>query len=57
MERRPSPASIETTILSWQPGDTIPLDANRTLQVVRIRKSDAGELLVLVVADLSQRAA
>jgi hypothetical protein len=46
------PASIKATILSWQPGDTIPLSAGRTLQVVRIRNNDADELPVLVVADL-----
>jgi hypothetical protein len=31
------PPSFETTVLRWQPGDTIPLSAKRTLQVVRIR--------------------
>jgi hypothetical protein len=34
------PASIRTTILSWQPGDTIPVNAKRTLQVVRVRDND-----------------
>jgi uncharacterized protein with von Willebrand factor type A (vWA) domain len=47
------PASIETTILSWQPGDTIPLDVKRTLQVVRVRDDDADQAPVLVVEDLS----
>jgi len=47
------PASIKTTILSWQPGDTIPLDAKRTLQVVRVRDDDADQAPVLVVADLA----
>jgi hypothetical protein len=46
------PASIKTMILSWQPGDTIPLDAKRTLQVVRVRDDDADQP-VLVVEDLS----
>jgi hypothetical protein len=47
------PASFETTILSWQPGDRIPLDAKRTLQVVRVRDDDADQAPVLVVEDLS----
>jgi hypothetical protein len=46
-------ASIKTTILNWRPGDTIPLDGKRTLQVVRIRDDDAEEFPVLVVSDLS----
>jgi hypothetical protein len=45
------PASIKTTILSWQPDDTIPLNANRTLQAVRVRDEDADQPPVLVVAD------
>jgi hypothetical protein len=47
------PASIKTTILSWQPGDTIPLDAKTTLQVVRVRDDDADQAPVLVVEDLA----
>jgi hypothetical protein len=51
------PPSMETTVLAWSPGDTIPLSAGRTLQVVRLRHVDGEELPVLVVADLSRRAA
>jgi hypothetical protein len=46
------PPSIESTVLSWQPGDTIPL-GSRTLQVVRVRDNDADQAPVLVVQDLS----
>jgi hypothetical protein len=47
------PAWFKTTILSWQPGDRIPLDAKRTLQVVRVRDDDADQAPVLVVQDMS----
>jgi hypothetical protein len=46
------PPSFKTTVLVWQAGDQIPL-GSRTLQVVRVRQDEAGELPVLVVADLS----
>jgi hypothetical protein len=38
-------------VLAWTPGDTIPLSAGRTLQVVRAY-DDADGLPVLVVEDL-----
>jgi hypothetical protein len=34
-------------VLAWKPGETIPLSAGRTLQVVRGRDDDAEELPVL----------
>jgi hypothetical protein len=43
------PASFKTTVLRWQPDDTIPLSASRTLQVVRVRDNDADQPPVLVV--------
>jgi hypothetical protein len=43
------PPSLETTVLVWNPGDTIPLGRSRTLQVVRVRHDDADGLTVLVV--------
>jgi hypothetical protein len=46
------PPSFKTTILVWQPGDRIHL-GSRTIQVVRVRRDDGGELPVLVVEDLS----
>jgi hypothetical protein len=46
------PPSFKTTVLSWTPGDTIPL-GSRTLQVVQVRHDDADELPVLVVEDLA----
>jgi uncharacterized protein with von Willebrand factor type A (vWA) domain len=49
-------AEPKTTILSWEPGDTIPVDARRTLQVVRVRDDDADQAHVLVVQDLAKRA-
>jgi hypothetical protein len=45
------PPSFKTTVLVWNPGDTIPLGPNRTLQVVRVRDEDADQPPVLVVAD------
>jgi hypothetical protein len=47
------PPSSKTTILRWQAGDTIPLDAKRTLQVVRVRDDDADQVPVLVVQDVA----
>jgi hypothetical protein len=47
------PPSIESSVLSWSPGDTIPLGPNRTLQVVRVRDNDADQAPVLVVQDLA----
>jgi hypothetical protein len=47
------PPSFETTALRWQPGDTIPPNASRTLQVVRVRDDDADQAPVLVVQDLA----
>jgi hypothetical protein len=50
LDGRPAePASFKTTILSWQPGDRIPLDAKRTLQVV-LNDQD-GSLVGVVVAN------
>jgi hypothetical protein len=40
-------------VLSWKPGDTIPLGANKTLQIVRVRDNDADQAPVLVVQDLA----
>jgi hypothetical protein len=47
------PPSFKTTVLVWNPGDRIPMGRSRTLQVVRIRRDDPGELPVLVVVDVS----
>jgi hypothetical protein len=47
------PPSISSTVTNWRPGDTIPLSAKRTLQVVRIRDDDADQAPVLVVQDLA----
>jgi flagellar biogenesis protein FliO len=40
-------------VLSWSPGDTIPLGPNRSIQVVRVRDNDADQAPVLVVQDLA----
>jgi hypothetical protein len=45
------PPSFKSSVLVWNPGDTIPLGPNRTLQVVRVRDEDADQPPVLVVAD------
>jgi hypothetical protein len=42
-------------VLRWQPGDTIPLSAKRTLQVIRVRDDDADQAPVLVVEDLPEQ--
>jgi hypothetical protein len=47
------PPAFRTAITTWQPGDTIPLGANRTLRVVRVRDNDADQPPVLVVEDLA----
>jgi hypothetical protein len=47
------PPQFQTTVLVWNPGDTIPLGRNRTLQVVQVRVGDGDELPVLVVEDLA----
>jgi hypothetical protein len=47
------PPAFKTTVLSWSPGDTIPLGRGRTLQVVRIRDDDADQPPVLVVEDVA----
>jgi hypothetical protein len=33
------PPAMESTVTNWRTGDTIPLSAKRTLQVVRIRET------------------
>jgi hypothetical protein len=48
-----APPSFKTTVLVWNPGDTIPLSAGRTLQVVRFRH-EHPELPVLVVDDVAK---
>jgi hypothetical protein len=49
------PPTFKTTMLSWSPGDTIPLGANRTLRVVAIREDDADQAPVLVVEDCPEQ--
>jgi hypothetical protein len=51
-----APLNLKTTILRWEPGDTIPVDARRTLQVVRVRDDDADQAPTLVVQDVAERA-
>ena len=50
------PPSFRTVAPRWEPGDTIPIGANRTLQVIRLRDDDADQPSVLVVQDVSERA-
>jgi hypothetical protein len=47
------PPSFKTGVLVWNPGDTIPLSPNRTLQVIRVRDDDADQAPVLVVEDVA----
>jgi hypothetical protein len=44
------PPMFETAVLTWRPGDTIPL-GRRTLRVVDVRNDDAEQPPVLVVED------
>ena len=54
LDGRPAdPPTFPTVAPRWEPGDTIPLGASRTLQVVRVRGDDAGQPPVLVVQDLA----
>jgi hypothetical protein len=39
--------------VTWRAGDTIPLSAKRTLQVIRVRDDDADQAPVLVVQDVA----
>ena len=48
------PPTFRTVAPRWKPGDTIPLGASRTLQVVRVRHDDADQPPVLVVEDVSR---
>jgi hypothetical protein len=58
LDGRPAePPTFHTTELLWNPGDKIHMSADRTLQVVRRYHDDADDLPVLVVEDLSERAA
>jgi hypothetical protein len=43
------PPSLLTVVPNWQPGDTIPLGAGRTLRVIAIRDDDADQPPALVV--------
>jgi hypothetical protein len=47
---------FKTTVLRWEPGDKIPLGANRTPQVVRVRDDDADQAPTLIVQDVAERA-
>jgi hypothetical protein len=38
--RLAEPPSIRTGVYVWRPGDTIPIRADRTLRVVRVRSAD-----------------
>ena len=48
------PPSFRSVVPRWEPGDTIPVGASRTLQVVRVRDDDADQPPVLVVEDVSR---
>jgi len=47
------PSALRTAVTTWQPGDTIPLGPDRTLQAVRVRNDDADQVPVLVVEDVA----
>jgi hypothetical protein len=50
------PPTLKTAVPNWSAGDTIPLSAGRTLQVVRLRHVDEDEPSVLIVEDVAERA-
>jgi hypothetical protein len=47
------PPSFQTVAPQWRPGDTIPLGPGRSLRVVGNRVTDADEMPVLIVEDVS----
>jgi hypothetical protein len=49
------PPSFRTGVYVWQPGDVIPLGADRALRVVGVRDDDAGQAPVLVVEGVPER--
>jgi hypothetical protein len=50
------PSTFRTSVLTWRPGDTIPLGA-RTLRVIAVRDDDADQPPALVVEDVDVDAA
>jgi hypothetical protein len=46
-----SSSTLSTAVPNWRAGDTIPLEAARTLRVVDVRDDDADEPPVLVVEE------
>jgi hypothetical protein len=51
------PRSFTTVAPQWRPGDRIPLGPGRALRVVGVRVTDVDETPVLIVEDVSDRAA
>jgi hypothetical protein len=49
------PPLFRTSVYRWSPGDVIPLTADRSLRVVRVKDEDADQPPVLVVEDLNER--
>jgi endonuclease YncB( thermonuclease family) len=49
------PPTYRSSVPSWRQGDTIPLNAERTLRVLGIRDDDADRPPVLVVEELPRR--
>lgn len=47
------PPSLATAVPNWRAGDTIPLNRDRTLRVVRVRDDDADQPPVLIVEDVA----
>jgi hypothetical protein len=43
------PPTLRAAVPNWAAGDTIPLGAQRTLRVVRVRDDDADQAPVLIV--------
>jgi hypothetical protein len=46
------PPTYRSSVLDWRQGDTIPLDADRTLRVLGVRDDDADRPPILVVEDI-----
>jgi hypothetical protein len=46
------PPTFTTAVPNWQPGDTIPLGADRALRVIAIRDNDADQPPALVIEEL-----
>jgi hypothetical protein len=48
------PPTLRAAVPNWRPGDTIALNASRSVRVVDVRADDPDEPPVLVVEDVAE---